>query len=156
MKIELTPSARHRLHKLLEDNPGQDIRLFMRQPWVMTGSDGVAGHPRKCGSYSRKIAYYVRQEKVLSLEEMVYRSTLLPALTLGLYDRGRVAPGLKADLLVFRPEDVEEQATFEAPSRLSSGMRYVMVNGKPAIWEGKYTGALAGRALRRQARPVQP
>ncbi len=134
----------------------EDIRLFMRQPWVMTGSDGVAGHPRKYGSYSRKIAYYVRQEKILNLEEMVYRSSLLPALTLGLYDRGRIAPGMKADLLVFRPEEVEEHATFEAPSRLSSGMRYVLVNGQPAIWEGKYTGALAGRALPRQARPVQP
>ena len=124
-----------------------DIETFMRQPWVATSSDGTQGHPRKYGSFPRKYATYVRERGVLSLEQYVRASAGLPAEVLGLSDRGLIADGYKADVLVFDPTIFSEQADFEAWNRLSSGAIHVLVNGVFAIKDGNPLRARAGVAL---------
>ncbi len=126
----------------------KDIEAFMRQPWVMTCSDGSEGHPRKYGTYPRKIHDYVYQRHVISLEAAVRSSTSLPAETLGLKDRGLLKPGYFADVLVFDPKAFQEQATYESPRVLATGVRYLAVNGRLAIDEGSLTTTLAGKALK--------
>jgi N-acyl-D-amino-acid deacylase len=91
---------------------------------------------------------YVRDEKVISLAEAVRRLTFLPAQTLNIPERGRLAPGFFADLAIFDPERVEDQATFDDPHQYSLGMVHVLVNGVPVVSDGKHTGATPGRAVR--------
>ncbi|MCI0665270.1 MAG: amidohydrolase family protein, partial [Acidobacteria bacterium] len=128
----------------------KDIENFMRQPWVMTGSDGSGGHPRKYGSYPRKMREYVINRKVISLPRMVQASSLQVAETFKLNDRGKICDGFFADVIVFDEKTIADRATFEQPELLASGMRYVIVNGQIAIDGGKYTGVLAGRPIRRE------
>jgi N-acyl-D-aspartate/D-glutamate deacylase len=125
-----------------------DIANFMRQPWVATGSDGSAGHPRKYGTYPRKLREYVYDKKIITLPFAIRASSALAAETLRIPERGRLAPGYFADVAVFDEKTIAERATYEEPERLAIGMKYVIVNGKLALENGKYTGALAGRALR--------
>jgi N-acyl-D-aspartate/D-glutamate deacylase len=125
-----------------------DIEAFMRQPWVMTCSDGSEGHPRKYGTYPRKIHDYVYQRHVITLEAAVRSSTSLPAETLGLKDRGLLKPSYFADVLVFDPKTFQERATYESPRVLATGVRYLTVNGRLAIDEGNLTTTLAGKALK--------
>jgi len=126
-----------------------DIEAFMRQPWVMTCSDGSEGHPRKYGTYPRKIHDYVYERHIIFLEAAVRSSTSLPAETLGLKDRGLLKPGYFADVLVFDPKTFQERATYESPRVLATGVRYLTVNGRLAIDEGNLTTTLAGKALKR-------
>ncbi|MBK6797015.1 MAG: D-aminoacylase [Acidobacteria bacterium] len=128
----------------------KDIENFMRQPWVMTGSDGSGGHPRKYGTFPRKIREYVFNRKVITLPRMIQSSSLQVAETFRLRDRGRLAAGFMADLIVFDEQTVSDKSTYEQPQLFAEGMKYVFVNGQAAIDGGKYTGALAGRALGRQ------
>ena len=128
-----------------------DIERFMSQPWVMTGSDGSAGHPRKYGTYPKKISHYIMKQSVMPLEKMIQQSTSLPAITFQLTRRGLLRPGYFADIIVFDPEEVKDHATFEDPTALSSGMEYVIVNGRVTIDQGQFTGEKAGRALRHEA-----
>ncbi len=124
-----------------------DIELFMRQPWVMTCSDGSEGHPRKYGTYPRKLRQYVYGKHIVPLEFAIRSSTSLPANTLGLKDRGLLNPGYFADILVFDPKTINERATYASPKLLSTGVRYLIVNGQLAIDNASLTTALAGRAL---------
>ncbi len=128
----------------------KDIENFMRQPWVMTGSDGSGGHPRKYGTFPRKIREYVFNRKVITLPRMIQSSSLQVAETFRLRDRGKLAVGFMADLIVFDEQTVSDKSTYEQPQLFAEGMKYVFVNGQAAIDGGKYTGALAGRALGRQ------
>ena len=125
-----------------------DIEAFMRQPWVMTCSDGSEGHPRKYGTYPRKLRHYVYEKHVIPLEFAIRSSTSLPAETLGLKDRGMLKPGYFADVLVFDPKTFNERATYQQPRVLSTGVRYLTVNGQLAIDDGSLTTALAGKALK--------
>ena len=125
-----------------------DIEAFMRQPWVMTCSDGSEGHPRKYGTYPRKIHQYVYVRHVLSLEAAVRSSTSLAATTLGLKDRGLLKTGYFADVLVYDPKTFNERATYESPRELATGVRYLTVNGQLAIDNGALTTTLAGRPLK--------
>jgi N-acyl-D-aspartate/D-glutamate deacylase len=125
-----------------------DIEAFMRQPWVMTCSDGSPGHPRKYGTYPRKLRLYVYEKHIIPLEFAIRSSTSLPAETLGLKDRGLLKPGYFADVLVFDPRTFNERATYQAPAVLSTGVQYLAVNGQLAIDNGGLTPALAGRALK--------
>ncbi|WP_033287679.1 N-acyl-D-amino-acid deacylase family protein [Amycolatopsis jejuensis] len=136
-----------------------NIRLALAQPWVSVGSDADAPsavppftdaptHPRAYGTFARVLGHYVRAG-VLSLEEAVRRMTSLPAHHLRLTDRGQVREGAFADLAIFRPEEVRDLATYENPHAYAAGMRHVLVNGVIAFADGKPTGELAGRALRR-------
>lgn len=126
-----------------------DIVRFMREPWVMTGSDGSDGHPRKYGTYPRKIRDYVLQRHVLTLEQMVRRSSRDVAEALGVGARGTLERGWLADVIVVDTAKVRDVATYNAPERLAEGMVYVLVNGRLAVDQGKLTGVLAGRGVRR-------
>lgn len=124
-----------------------DIEAFMRQPWVMTCSDGSTGHPRKYGTFPRKFHEYVFARHVLSLEAAVRSSSSLPAATLGLKDRGLLKPGYVADVLMFDPKTYNERATYVEPEILSGGVRYLTVNGRLAVDNGTLQPVLAGKAL---------
>ena len=126
----------------------QDIDNFMRQPWVMTDSDGSPGHPRLYGTFPRKLRTYVYQKKIITLPFMVHVSTELPAQMLGLHDRGLLRKDYVADVIAFDPAAVADKAAYEHPQVLSIGMQYIFINGTVAVSDGKYTGVLAGRALR--------
>ena len=124
-----------------------DIAAFMRQPWVLTGSDASTGHPRTFGSFARKHAVYVRERGLLSLREFVDRSSALTADAFGLADRGRLRVGAFADVAVFDPATYAARATYDAPDIAAVGMRYVLVNGRVAVDNGGLTGVAAGKAL---------
>lgn len=128
-----------------------DIDNFMKQPWVATCSDGSSGHPRKYGTFPRKLRRYVFDRHVLTLEQAVHASSGLTAQILELESRGTLARGKYADVIVFDPATVRDRSTYEEPRLLATGMRYVFVNGKLVIDQGEYTGALAGRVLKREA-----
>ncbi|MEO6910614.1 MAG: amidohydrolase family protein, partial [Edaphobacter sp.] len=125
-----------------------DIEAFMRQPWVMTCSDGSPGHPRKYGTFPRKLRMYVYEKHIIPLEFAIRSSTSLPAETLGLKDRGLLKAGYFADVLVYDPKTFNERGTYQTPRVLAVGARYLTVNGKLAIDNGALTGTLAGRALK--------
>jgi len=126
-----------------------DIERFMQQPWVMTGSDGSAGHPRLFGTFPRKFHDYVYEKKLITLPFAVRSSSALAAEMLGLKDRGLLKEGYAADVIVFDPATFADRATYEHPQVLASGMRLVFVNGTLTVKDGEYTGALAGKTLRR-------
>ncbi len=125
-----------------------DLNKFMVQPWVMTGSDGSDGHPRKFGTFPRKLRQYVYQDHLLTLPQAIHSSSQLTAQTLQIPDRGVLAEGKFADVIVFDPNAVADKATYVSPEILAEGMRYVLVNGQVAVDAGRYTGVLAGRPLR--------
>lgn len=124
-----------------------DIAAFMRQPWVVTGSDASTGHPRSYGSFAEKYAVYVRDGAMLTLREFIDRSSTVTADIFRLPDRGRLRPGAFADIAVFDPATFSARATYERPELTAIGMRYVLVNGALAVDGGQVTGAAAGRAL---------
>lgn len=136
------------------------LRLAMRQPWVSVGQDagavspdstgkwGDRGHPRGFGTFARILGRYVRQDSVISLEFAIRKMTSLAAQRVGLNDRGLLKPGMFADITVFDPATIIDNATFEQPQQLSTGVTHVMVNGQLVVDEGKVTPALPGRALR--------
>lgn len=130
-----------------------DIAAFMARPWVMTGSDASPGHPRVYGSFARKYAKYVVQDRVLTLRQFVARSATLTADTFRLAGRGRLAPGAFADIVVFDPRTYAERATYAQPTLPAVGVRAVVVNGVVAVENGRLTGRAAGRALRHRPTP---
>jgi N-acyl-D-aspartate/D-glutamate deacylase len=136
-----------------------DVKLAMKQPWVSVGTDhpafGTTGpfakipaHPRAFGSFPRILGKYVREQRVLTLEDAVRKMTSLAANRVRLRDRGLLKEGFFADVTVFDPATVNDVATFEDPNRNSVGIRYVLVNGQVVLADGKWSGALPGRALR--------
>ncbi len=127
-----------------------DIVRFMKQDWVMTGSDGSEGHPRLYGTFPRKLRLYVLQKKVIPLPAAIRGSSSFPARVIRIPERGEVRRGYFADVIAFDPVTIADQSTYEHPEQLATGMKYVIVNGALAVEDGKYTGALAGRALRRK------
>ena len=124
----------------------RDIRAFMAEPWVMTGSDASGGHPRVFGSFARKWAVYVKAG-VLTPRQFVERSSTLTADWFGLAGRGHLRAGAFADVVVFDPRRYAARATYAAPTRTAVGVRTVLVNGVVAVDGGRLTGAAAGRAL---------
>ena len=127
----------------------EDIETFMKQPFVMTGSDGSDGHPRKYGTYPRKIRRYVLDKPVITMQRMIQASSAQVAETFGIPQRGFLREGHFADVIVLDPNTFRETATYTEPTKLSEGMRWVFVNGVAAVADGRLTGALPGRALRR-------
>ena len=133
-----------------------DVDRIMRHPQTMIASDGRLTrpgeghpHPRWYGTFPRVLARYVRERRVLTLEDAIRKMTSMPAATLRLSDRGRVAAGARADLTIFHADSVADRATFEAPHQYPVGIPYVIVNGTLAVDNGRFTGARAGRVLRR-------
>ena len=128
----------------------KDIRRFMKDKFVMTCSDGSTGHPRKYGTFPKKLHDYVMTSKVISLEFMVRNSSALTAETFRIPERGLIREGYFADVIIFDPKTVTDRSTYEQPELLAEGMHFVIVNGQLAVADGKFTGTLAGRALRKQ------
>ena len=136
-----------------------DVTLALQQPWVAidndssgTSTEGILGqehpHPRAYGTFPRILRKYVREEKVLTLEDAIRKFSALPAQRLRLTDRGVLKTGMWADIVIFDPATVRDLATFDSPNQLSQGMEYVLVNGVPVIEQSKMTGALPGKVLR--------
>ncbi len=141
---------------MCEDN----LKRVLSWPFVMIASDAgaksLAGrlaegkpHPRGYGAFCRALGKYCREERVFTLEECIRHMTSLPAQRLGFADRGRLAPGGCADVVVFDPDTVSDRATFTDPHQYSTGIDYVLVNGAVAIKDGRLTGAMAGKLLTR-------
>jgi len=137
----------------------RDVSLALKQPWVSADNDsqgtspeGILGgehpHPRAYGTFPRILRKYVREEKVLTLEDAIRKFTALPAQRMRLTDRGVLKQGMWADVVVFDPAKIADKATFEKPNQFSEGMEYVLVNGVPVVDGGKMTGALPGKVLR--------
>ena len=126
----------------------RDVERFMTEPFVMTGSDGSEGMPRKYGTFPKKLHDYVFTKHLLSLPFAVRQSSARTAEALRIADRGRLATGWYADVVVF-DSSIVDHATYTASEQLSTGVRYVLVNGRLAVDSGRATGVLAGRALRR-------
>ena len=143
------------VHGQSEDN----LRRIMTHPltaiasdgWTLSPDAGGRPHPRSYGTYARVLGRYVREEQVLGLAEAVRKMTSLPAKRLGLTDRGVITPGAVADLVLFDPNSITDNATFEHPHRFCAGVRMVVVNGVVVVEGGRDTGAVAGRVLRRPA-----
>jgi len=143
-------------HLMSEEN----VRKEIKQPWMSFGSDagsmapeGVflqsSTHPRAYGNFARLLGKYVRDEKVISLQEAIRRLTSLPAANLKLKHRGLLKPGLFADVVVFDPAKIQDHATFDAPQQYSSGVLHLFVNGVQVLKDGEHTGAKPGRVVRR-------
>jgi len=133
----------------------RDIETFMRDPYVMTSSDGSDGHPRLYATYPRKIRRYVLDKPVITMQRMIAASSGQVARVYGFVDRGALRAGAFADVIVFDPKTIREEATYTEPTKLATGMRWVFVNGKAAVADGKLTGAMSGRALRRMVKPAK-
>ncbi|MEJ7810166.1 MAG: D-aminoacylase [Gemmatimonadaceae bacterium] len=134
----------------------RDIENFMRQSFVTTGSDGSGGHPRKYGTFPRKLKEYVYRRKIVTLPFAIRASSALTAEHFRIPERGTLREGYYADVIAYDPVTLSDRATYEQPELLATGMRYVFVNGVPAIDGGKYTGATAGRPLRNRSAQRAP
>ena len=140
---------------MAEDN----LRKKLRLPWVSFASDSGSmapegvflqsnPHPRGYGNFARWLGRYVRDERLVPLEEAIRRLTSLPAENLGIKERGRIAPGMFADLVVFDPGQIQDHATFEKPHQYSTGVQHVFVNGVQVLRDGEHTGATPGQVVR--------
>jgi N-acyl-D-amino-acid deacylase len=137
----------------------ENISRKIARPWVSFGSDARAvaaegvflesgPHPRTYGNFSRLLGKYVREEQIITLQEAIRRMTSLPAYNMAISDRGELTEGFYADIVVFDPETIGDNATFEEPHQYSSGMRHVFVNGEQVLNNGRHTGATPGRVVR--------
>ena len=126
----------------------KDIDTFMRADFVTTCSDGSDGHPRKFGTFPKKIRDYVLDRPVLTMERAIAASSAQPARDLQIAQRGKLAVGWFADVIVFDPRTIRDLSTYTEPEKLATGMRWVFVNGRAAVENGTPTNVLAGRALR--------
>lgn len=138
----------------------EEMRLFMKEPWVATASDGGARvpsktetpHPRSYGTFSRKIGRFAIEDQIVALEQAIRSSSGLPADILKLPQRGYLKVGYFADLVVFDPKTFRDKATYDEPHQYSTGVRYLFVNGQLAIDDGKQTKTLPGRVLRHKGK----
>jgi len=130
-----------------------DIRWFIANPRIMFCSDGElnGAHPRGAGAFARVLGRYVREQHVLPLEVAIHKMTQMPAEQLGLKDRGRIAEGYVADLVVFDPASIIDQSTIEHPQAAPKGIPDVMVSGVWVVEDGKLTGVHPGRVIRHTA-----
>jgi dihydroorotase/N-acyl-D-amino-acid deacylase len=135
----------------------QNLALQMRQPWMKFGTDAGGfdpdsatgpSHPRAYGNFPRILGKYVREERVMPLEEAIRKMSSAVATRLSLQDRGVLREGMYADIVVFDPETIADRATFESPHQLSVGIRSVFVNGTAVVRDGRHTGAKPGRIVR--------
>jgi dihydroorotase/N-acyl-D-amino-acid deacylase len=155
IEIQLAGGCQAIYHAISEE----DVERILRYPHTMIASDGgipVFGrdvpHPRSYGTFARVLGRYVRERKIISLEEAVRRMSSLPAQRFHIYDRGLIRPGMKADLVLFNPATIADKADFLKPHQYAVGVERVWVNGREVLSQGKMTGVLAGRALYGPAR----
>ena len=131
-----------------------DVDRIMKHPKTMIASDGRLSqpgvdhpHPRAYGTFPRVLGHYVRERKVLTLTEAIHKMTALPALRLGLKDRGTLAKNNYADIVIFNPATVKDKSTFEEPHQYPEGIFYVIVNGVITVDNGKFTTNRGGNVL---------
>jgi N-acyl-D-amino-acid deacylase len=157
--IELLLSEQQRIFTIYFGMDETNVTLGLQQPWVKISTDagGVdpswaknlgPTHPREYGTYPRILAKYVREDRVLTLEDAIRKMSGAVAARLGIHDRGLLRPGCYADVVLLDPEIVMDQASFEDAHQLSTGIRDVWVNGTHVIKMGKHSGATPGRMLR--------
>jgi len=155
--MDLLISERQRIGTVYFLMSEDNVKLNLAQPWMKFGTDagGVdpdsarsLTHPRSYGTFPKILGHYVRDEKVMPLEEGVRKATSAVATRLSIPDRGVLREGFFADIAVFDPNTIADHSTFEQPHQLSTGVRYVFVNGQLVVRDGKHTGAKPGRALR--------
>ena len=133
-----------------------DMKVALKQPWVAVCSDSGAvvtrekgAHPRAFGTFPRILGVYVREQKLITLEDAIRKMTSLAASRAFLADRGTLKSGMKADITVFDANTIRDVATYEDPFHFSEGVKHVVVNGTPILRDGKMTGALPGRMLKK-------
>lgn len=145
MEVQTKGGCSAVFHWINED----DIQRILKWPFTMVASDGGISlrHPRSAGTFVRILERYVRNLKVLTLEDAVRKMSGLPAQRLRLYDRGLIRPGMKADLVILNPDTVSEKATYVQPMLPATGIRDVLVNGKFAVRNGTITSERPGRSL---------
>ena len=157
--IDLVMRDKSTIASLYYQQSEENIRKVIRQPYVSFGSDGASmsdaeifkdwgTHPRAYGTFARFLGKYVRDEKLISMEEAVKRLTSLPATNLKIKKRGKLDVGFYADLAIFNPSAIKDLATFEDPKQYAEGMVHVFVNGIPVLMDGEHTGATPGRIVR--------
>ncbi|AWX45448.1 Adenine deaminase [Flagellimonas maritima] len=128
----------------------EDIFTFMKQDWVVTGSDGNTGHPRKYGSFPRKFHTYVTKEKIIDTAEFINRSTSKTAEIFKIEKRGRLKVGYYADIIIFDPNSFRDKADYTDAFQLSEGLIHSFINGKTTIKDGAYNNSLNGKVLEKQ------
>jgi len=160
------------LFKVIVDNGGsaptvffhhseEDMRFAMKTPYVSIGSDGSAiategllaeshPHPRFYGTFPRVLGRYVRDEKVITMEEAIRKMTSANASKLRIYDRGLLRPGFPADVTVFDPKTIIDNATYDKPHQYATGVEFVIVNGTIVLDRGTHTGARPGTIVTRK------
>ncbi len=137
----------------------ENVKKQLALPYMSFGSDAdssapegvflkTSTHPRAYGNVARLLGKYVRDEKVISLEEAIYKLTTLPATNLKIKKRGALKEGYFADLALFDPKTIQDNATFEKPMQYATGMQHVFVNGEQVLKDGEHTGALPGKVVR--------
>jgi dihydroorotase/N-acyl-D-amino-acid deacylase len=155
--MDLTLEEEARLGSLFFMAQEENLALQMRQPWIKFGTDAGGfdpdsatrlTHPRAYGTFPRILGRYVREQNVMPLEEAIRKMSSAVATRLGIQERGVLREGMYADIVVFDPETVIDNATYEEPHRLSTGIRDVFVNGVAVVRNGAHTGAKPGRAVR--------
>jgi N-acyl-D-amino-acid deacylase len=151
LTMEMVKAANGAVGVVVTAMQERDLHAFLRHPEIMFCTDGGlrGSHPRGAGSYPRILGKYVREERVLSLEEAVRKASALPASRFGFTDRGQVAPGKKADLVLFDPKTIHDTATTKDPQAKPVGLTDMLVNGVPVLRNSQLTGAHPGRVLRR-------
>jgi N-acyl-D-amino-acid deacylase len=156
--LDLITEARSRIQVVTFSMSEDNIRKELKQPWVSLGSDAASmategvflessTHPRAYGNFARLLGKYVREEKIITLQDAVHRLSGLPALNLGLDHRGLLKQGYFADVVLFDPKTVADKATYETPHQYAVGVTDVFVNGVQVLKNGEHTGAKPGRAL---------
>jgi dihydroorotase/N-acyl-D-amino-acid deacylase len=155
--IDLTLEENAQLGALFFIASEANLALQLRQPWMKFGTDASGmdpdsakslAHPRSYGTFPRILGRYVREQRVIPLEDAVRKMTSAVATRLSIPDRGLLREGFHADVVVFDPQSIADRATYERPHQLSTGVRHVLVNGVSVVQDGRHTGAKPGRALR--------
>ncbi|MGH7551593.1 MAG: N-acyl-D-amino-acid deacylase family protein [Longimicrobiales bacterium] len=155
--FDLVLSERQRVGTIFFMMDEANVRLQLQQPWIKIGTDAGGEdpataegltHPRAYGTFARILGKYVRDERVIPLEDAIRKMTSAVTTRLSIPDRGVLRQGMVADIVVFDPTSISDRATFEQPHQLSVGIRHVFVNGAAVVKDGVHTGAKPGRALR--------
>jgi dihydroorotase/N-acyl-D-amino-acid deacylase len=155
--MNLTIAEENKLGQVIFIASDSNVAMQVRRPWMKFGTDAeafdpdsakIATHPRAYGTYPRILGRFVREQRILTLEDAVRKMTGAVADRLSIRDRGQLREGMYADVMIFDPTTITDRATYEKPHQLSEGVRYVFVNGVAVVSDGKVTGARPGKIVR--------
>ena len=155
--IDLTIAEQNKLGQVIFVASDSNVAMQVRKPWMKFGTDAeafdpdsakISTHPRSYGTYPRILGRFVRDQRILTLEDAVRKMSGAVAERLSIRDRGELREGMYADVMVFDPNTIIDKATYEKPHQLSVGMKYVLVNGVAVVRDGKVTGAKPGKIVR--------